>query len=52
MPSHPEQKDQPKEVHTDSFDLEPFQLYYNGRMFTLRPWNLVPRIVELSQPKL
>jgi hypothetical protein len=51
MPSHPEQKDQSKEVPTDSLDLEPLQLYYKGRMFTLRPWNLVPSIGFIDQAK-
>jgi hypothetical protein len=51
MPSHPEQQDQPKEMSTDSLDLEPFQLCYNGRMLTLRPWNLVPSISFIDQAK-
>lgn len=51
MPSHPEQEDQPKEVPTDSLDLEPFQLYYNGRTLTLIPWNLVPSIGFIDHAK-
>jgi len=51
MASHPEQEDQPKEVPSDSLELEPFRLYYNGRMFTIRPWNLLPSIGFIDQAK-